>query len=695
MSGIAGLLALDGRPAEGATGRAMADRLRRRGPDGRAAWADGPVALAHAMLWTTPESLQERLPLQAGPYAVTADARLDNRDELLGLLEGELRALGLWAAPADVPDSSLVLAAYARWGEGCPERLLGAFAFAIWDGRERRLVCARDPIGVRPLYLVHRPGRVFAFASEPKALFAVPGVEPEVDEVRIAESLSARLYDPIGTSFVGIRRLPAAHVLRVTPEGPGSPARYWRLEPAPPPPPGEEAEGLADVLDRAVRCRTRSAYPVGSELSGGLDSSAVTAVAARALRDQGGLPLHTYSLAYSDPGTDERPFSDAVVDRLGDAVAAHYVHPERERFVALYQEIYQALDDARVRGNGYGNYLTARAASRDGVRVLLTGQDGDTAVGHGWEWFAERALDGDLAAVRREAELVFDRCREDQDRSQSQFDYARPSQIASAYVAPVLQWWAEEKRLVPFAKAALGLREHFGASPSAPFRAYWRRMALPRRALQARTLQAARATARAQVPPTIRAGLAERTRLEERLADRIVEDHEAGRGSFSARAAQARAFESFALEGNMNKLDLYPASVGVEARHPFMDVRLVAYCLGLPSGSKLRDGWTRAVLRDALLGDLPGVVLRRMNKMDHGPQQDRFVFQSDPDRVAEVVGNLGHAGQYLDGDAVRRLWARGSEDPAALGTWEKAWFGAAVTLAVWTRESPVARQAYG
>ena len=693
MSGIAGLLALDGRPAADGTTSAMAERLRRRGPDGRATWAEGSVALAHAMLQTTPESLGEALPLQAGPFAITADARIDNRADLLRQLEGDLRELGAWAAPGDVPDSSLVLGAYARWGEGCVDHLLGAFAFAVWDGREQRLVCARDPIGVRPLYTVHQPGRLFAFASEPKALFAIPGVEPEVDEARIAESLSARLYDPVGTSFVGVRRLPAAHVLRVTPDGPGTPRRYRRLEPAAPPPPGEEAEGLAAVLGEAVRCRTRSAFPVGSELSGGLDSSAVTAVAARAMRDQGTLPLHTYSLAYSDPRTDERPFSDAVVERLGDAVTAHYVHPERERFVALYDEIYQALDDARVRGNGYGNYLTARAASQDGVRVLLTGQDGDTAVGHGWEWFSERVLAGDLAAVRRESELVFARCQEDRDRSRSQFEYAQPSQIASAYVTPVLQWWAEEKHLARFARTALGLRQHFGASPSGAFRAYWRRMLLPQRVLEDRAAQAARATGRAQLPPTISGGLAERTRLEERLAHQALEDRANSRGRFSALEAQAQAFESFALEGNMNKLDLYPASVGVEARHPFMDVRLIEYCLGLPSGSKLRDGWTRAVLRDALRGELPDLVLRRMNKMDHGPQQDRFVFRSDPDRLAEVVADLGRAEPYLDAGAVRSLWARGAEDPGALGDWEKAWFSAAVTLAIWTRSSPLARRA--
>ena len=687
MSGIVGTLALDGRRAEAGDTVAMAESLRHRGPDGRSAWADGPVALGHAMLQTTPESLRESLPLVAGPYTLTADARIDNRDDLLGRLEGDLKALGLWGAPAEIPDSSLILGAYARWGERCVDHLLGAFAFAVWDKGEGRLVCVRDPIGVRPLYTVHQPGRLFAFASEPKALFALRGVEPEVDEVRVAESLSARIYDPVGTTFVGVRRLPAAHVLRVTPDGPGVPRRYWRLEPSPPPPPGEEGEGLASVFEEAVRCRTRSAYPVGAELSGGLDSSAVTVVAARAMRAGGELPLHTYSLAYSDPRTDERPFSDAVIDRLGDAVTAHYVHPERERFVALYEEIYRTLDDARVRGNGYGNYLTARAASRDGVRVLLTGQDGDTAVGHGWEWLSEQALAGDLASVREEAERVFFRCQSDRDRSQSQFTYTSPSQIASAHIQPVLQWWAEEKRVVPFVRASIGIRRHFGASALGPLRAHWRRLLMPRRALAARSGQAARGTGAEQVPPTISPDLARRTGLSGRLADQIVSDSAESRGSFSTAEAQRRSLESFALEGNMNKLDLYPAAMGVEARHPFMDVRLIGYCLGLPSGSKLRDGWTRSVLRDALRDDLPEVVLQRMNKMDHGPQQDRFVFESDSARVASLIASPGPAAKYLDLSAVEDLWARGSVDPTSLTDWEKAWFSAAVTLIVWHRVS--------
>ena len=685
MSGIAAVLFRDGRPDALGAARRMAERLSRRGPDAQDAWSDGPAGLGHAMLRTTPESLSESLPLAAGPFAVTADARLDNRDVLLDRLAPDLSALGLDAAV--VPDGALLLAAYARWGPDCVDHLVGAFAFALWDARERRLVCARDPFGVRPLYLTDRP-ELFAIASEPKALFALDGVEPELDETRLAESLVARLYDPIGTSFRGVVRLPAAHVLTVDRDG-ARQRRYWTLEPDRPPPPGQAAERFAELFDEAVRCRLRSAFPVGSELSGGLDSSAVTVVAARLL---GGTPLHTVSLAYSDPAADERPFGQAVLDRLGDAAVPHYVEPERERFVALYTEIYDTLDDLRARGNGYGNYLTARELSRHGVRVMLTGQDGDSAVWHGWERLSELALAGDWGGLRRESELAFQRCRDDQDRSTSQYEYTQASQLASAYAKPVLQWWAEEKRLLAFARASAGLKRHFGASAWEPLRRYWRLMLLPAASRQARAQHVARSTALAHLPPTVAPALAERTALLDRLVAYQRRAQTAGRGEFTAQQAQHRAFQSEGVEGNLNKLDLYPAACGVEARHPFMDVRLVQYCLGLPSTEKLRDGWSRAVLRDAVGPELPEVVRARMNKMAHGAQQDAFIFDSDVQRIEALLARPGAAAAYLDMDAVRALWARGRHDPTLLSPWEVAWVSAALTLILWFATSRYAPQ---
>ena len=683
MSGIAGVLLRDGRPDALGAARRMAARLRRRGPDAQAAWSDGPVGLGHAMLRTTPESLEEALPLVAGPFAITADARLDNRDVLLDRLGEELRHLGLQADV--VPDSGLLLAAYARWGSDCVDHLVGAFAFALWDGREQRLVCARDPFGVRPLYLTDRPD-LFAVASEPKALFALDGVEPVLDEARVAESLAARLYDPVGTSFEGIERLPAAHVLIADRDGTRR-RRYWTLEPVEPPPPAQVVGRFAEVFDEAVRCRLRSAFPVGAELSGGLDSSAVTVVAARLL---GGAPLHTVSLAYSDPSADERPFGRAVLDRLGETAVPHYVEPERERLVELYREIYEFLDDLRARGNGYGNYLTARELSRHGVRVMLTGQDGDSAVWHGWERLSELALAGDWGGLKREADLAFQRCRDDQDRAKSQYEYTQASQLASAYTKPVLQWWAEEKNVAAFARASLGLHRQYGAPVLGPLRRYWRSLLLPAGSRNARAQRAAQAGARNQLPPTIDAGLAQRTDLLGRLTKYIARTRTHGRGEFTAQQAQLRAFQSEGVEGNLNKLDLYPAACGVEARHPFMDVRLVQFCAGLPSSAKLRDGWSRAVLRDAVGHELPDAVRTRMNKMDHGRQQDAFVFDSDNERVEELLERPGAAGAYLDLEAVRALWARGRQDPGQLSPWEVAWVSAALTLIVWFQTSPFA-----
>ena len=165
MSGIIGIHYLDGRPVDRENLTKMVDILAHRGPDGADIWVDGCVGLGHRMLWTTPESLIEKLPLenQRGDLVITADARIDNRDELIAALQINNR-------PSDkVVDSELILAAYEKWGEDCPEHLLGDFAFAIWDERRELLFCARDHFGVKPFYY-YFANNTFAFGSEIKAL---------------------------------------------------------------------------------------------------------------------------------------------------------------------------------------------------------------------------------------------------------------------------------------------------------------------------------------------------------------------------------------------------------------------------------------------------------------------------------------------------------------------------------------------
>ena len=135
MSGIAGIFFLDTQPVDRSVLERMVESLAHRGPDGAGVWSEGPVGLGHRMLWPTPESLHEKLPLvsKSGDLVLTADARLDNRDELV-------RALGITGRPREeIGDGELILGAYEKWGERCPERLLGDFPFAIWDRRRQAL----------------------------------------------------------------------------------------------------------------------------------------------------------------------------------------------------------------------------------------------------------------------------------------------------------------------------------------------------------------------------------------------------------------------------------------------------------------------------------------------------------------------------------------------------------------------------
>ncbi|HVU32716.1 MAG TPA: asparagine synthetase B, partial [Opitutaceae bacterium] len=144
----------------------MVDMLAHWGPDATGVWAAGAIGLGHLALWTTPEAPLERAPyrLEEADIVLTADARIDNRDELR-------RDLDLAAHPiGSIADAELIVRSYEKWGTDCVDRLVGDFAFALWDGRKRRLFCARDPLGVRPFFY-HLDQRRFLFASQIKAIF--------------------------------------------------------------------------------------------------------------------------------------------------------------------------------------------------------------------------------------------------------------------------------------------------------------------------------------------------------------------------------------------------------------------------------------------------------------------------------------------------------------------------------------------
>src|SRR6185437_3291119 len=227
MSGFIALLNGDGSPCDVAGLRHLANCLAFRGPDAQQLWTWGPVGLAHALLRTTHESEGERQPLTVdGRVWIVADGRVDGRKELISAL---LREAGNdQSISAEAPDVELILRAYLVWGESCLERLLGDFAFVIWDAERQELFAARDHFGVKPLFYA-TVNNVLLISNTLDCLREYPAISNRLDDLAIADFLLFGLIEePGATAFAEIRRVPQAHLLRSA-AGKLSIRRYWQL----------------------------------------------------------------------------------------------------------------------------------------------------------------------------------------------------------------------------------------------------------------------------------------------------------------------------------------------------------------------------------------------------------------------------------------------------------------------------------
>ena len=386
MSGIYGMVRFDGTPVTRDMLEPMARAMSFWGPDGHGQWCGEAAGLGHLMLHVTPESLHERLPasLSAAPHLViTADARIDNRDELFD-------ALGVPGPGREkTPDSSLILLAYERWGADCVKRLLGDFAFAIWDGRKRILFCARDLFGCKP-FVYHSDGKRFVFASDIKGVLA--RVEsPKLNLGLLAASLQfrTRYAEKQFTFFEDIVKLPPAHILVVDSSGLKL-SRYWFPEDTPDvrfSSNGEYAEQMRLLFEEAVRCRFRSAFPSGSHLSGGLDSSAVTIMASRIAREHN----RTVAAFSWSPATKiaagtltESARIDAVC--LQEGLNCRHLPPTKESFFEAFR-----ADITTQPTEMLAHELNVqKEAQAMGLRCILSGWGGDEGVTiHGVSYLAE------------------------------------------------------------------------------------------------------------------------------------------------------------------------------------------------------------------------------------------------------------------------------------------------------------------
>ncbi len=558
MSGICGVLAFDGRQPSRPQIDAMIAPLERRGPDGSRHWLRGPVALGHTLLATTPEALAEHLPLTDpdSGCTVTADCRIDNRDQLFAALElaDHGRIIG---------DGELILRAYLRWGENCPAKLLGDFAFAIWDPRAQHLFCARDHMGMRQLLYHHAAGERFIFATEAEAILAHPGVPRRINEARIADFLAdLEGIDLTSTFFEDVFRLPPAHHLIVTEAG-VSLRRYWRLDPPPSQLKLQSAEAYAEaflkVFTEAVSCRLRSPGPVGAMLSGGVDSGSVAAVAARLLAERERGPLHTISAIDPSPETCIETRTILASGSL-PGIKAHFInHAE----LNTYQ---RALMDFSQNGEPFDYHMTLiRAvylvAHQQRMRIMLDGVAGDIVLTAG-NCVARLVRGGRFSEAIREA------------KAEEQF-WGRDWPWRKALARAIWAAW------IPF----------------------------PLRKVRQRILDrlADRRVGQRLISPTFEkaVGLAERrTKYSSYSETDCVWDI----------AKRVQAIKHPHLTAARERYDRVASAMAIEPRDPFMDVRLIEFCLSLPAEQLQASGWPKIILRRAMRNLLPETVLWRRGK---------------------------------------------------------------------------------
>jgi asparagine synthase (glutamine-hydrolysing) len=596
MSGITGIHNIDGRPVDRLRLQQVTNAIAHRGPDGIGYWLDGPVGFGHLMLHTTPESLHEKQPLsyEPGSLCLTLDGRVDNREELRAALESKGYRLR-----ADT-DAELVLRAYECWGDDCPQHLLGDFAFAIWDGRQRKLFCARDPVGLRSFYYVFDDS-AFTFSSELHPLLDTPGFQRKVNLGMLGEYLCDQTPSLDETLYQNILRLPPAHrlalqngALRVSPYfrvDPGKTIRYASD--------AEYAEHFYDIFRAAVRARLRSHAPVALFLSGGVDSSSILGMAAR-LAEEGIIEkdqIAAYHLAHSRPEADERIFVDDLARMWSGAIHAPSADGPAPGRLSDRAQWFRGLPEELELSPMHMLYNMAR---RNGSRVILWGNGAD-------EW-----LTGDPSHC---ADLI----RRRQFR----------------------KFWRQFRHDV-------AVYHHLDAKVTFLEAVRWCLVPLVPRGLKSRVKR----ILKWNVPAWITSDFSRAISLQDRLSRQDSLPVFPAQVPPGMCVAPVSGYRTIGQEVN----NQYEAHCGLEGRSPFCDRRLIEFALALPEQQRWRDDQTKYVLRQAMRGLIPDSIRLRRTKGDFTYMlRDNFLRQC----AGEAFQSLQLAADgYIDAGAVRKLHKR-------------------------------------
>jgi asparagine synthase (glutamine-hydrolysing) len=616
MCGICGVVALE-RPAEVDTAARMARELDHRGPDGAGAYDAPGVALGFRRLAILDLSDAGMQPFASedGRHVLVHNGEVYNYRELRAELESRGHRF------RSATDTEVVLAAYREWGERCVERFNGMWAFALWDARERTLFASRDRFGVKPFYY-RLDGARLAFASELKAFRAdtASGLEPNGRAVR--DYVEQGYVDHTSeTFFAGIVKLPPAHCLSFGPAGLRT-WRYWALEPRRPPA-GDPADEVRELFLDAVRLRLRSDVPVGTCLSGGIDSSAVACAVDHLLRTEAenarpvGERQRTFTAFFAERGFDERPYAEAVVART--RAEPHWITFDDRELVDVLPAIVETQDEPFGSTSIVAQWFVMREARRAGLKVMLDGQGADETLAGYHSYFGPRFADLLASGRLRELRAEVGGYR----RLHGAGAAAAAVALARPFLPHRVRWLARGRVRGGAALVGAGLR---GLAPTpeengTPYRDRLRR--------QLHLILTQR-------------GLPELLRYEDRNS----------------------------------------MAHSLEARVPFLDYRLVELLFSLDADQLIERGRTKAVLRRALGDLLPPVVRDRVDKIGFVTPEARWLRGRLGELAADVFASRTFAERGLvDAAAARRRLERHrrGELDAGFELWR------ALNLELWAR----------
>jgi asparagine synthase (glutamine-hydrolysing) len=604
MCGIGGFLATRAPPVRRELESrlwAMIATLRHRGPDDEGVWTDGRTGLAHARLSIIDPSQAGHQPMASadGKVWISYNGEVYNFCEI----RPELEALGYPFRSRS--DTEVIVNGWHAWGPGIFTRLRGMFALAIWDRRSRRLILARDRLGKKPLYYAATP-EAFLFGSEIKALLTWPGMPRLPDLSAIDRYLGFGYVPAPDTAFAGIHKLPAAHylVLDARPDGGlGVPelVRYWRLpEPRAPRrhrPRDELRRELVLRLEEAVRLRLVADVPLGAFLSGGVDSSAVVAMMARA----GGRKVKTFSIGFSAKQYDETRYARMVADRYATEHEELIVEPDA---VSVLPRLVWHYGEPFADPSAIPTYYVSQIARRQ-VTVALNGDGGDECfLGYGryramrYVSMLDKMPEWSQAQLERLLRLVPGSVQLRRKISRIREVLRAPRQQPGRRYAPTLLSFTDEDKADCYGGA---MQEQLQRSALNMFEPYFAE------------------------------------------ADSLV----AG--------ANWADIHTYLPDDLMVKVDIASMAHGLEARSPLLDHVLMEWALGLPEHVKMACGVTKALFKSAMEPYLPTELLYRP-KMGFSCPVDQW-FRKELKELAydTLLSQSARERGLVRSDYVRRL----------------------------------------